>query len=303
MNNRFESKYVTIHGHEVSYRSGGSGSAILFIHGMAGSSRTWVPVMDELASRFRVIAPDVFAHGSLARTEGDPSLAAQANDVRDLMAALGIERATIVGQSLGGSLAMQFAYQHPQACERLVLIASGGLGREVSWILRAITLPGTDYLMPLAFPSFLRGDGAELPWWLRRLGAASPYALELWRAYAALTEASTRKAFVRTLRAVVDPGGQSIAAHDRLGLTAGVPTLIVWGELDAIIPVEHAHAAYRAMPESHLEIFTGAGHFLHVEEPERLATTVAGFVAGTSPSQAEPASYREMLRSRLRASA
>jgi pimeloyl-ACP methyl ester carboxylesterase len=214
--------------------------------------------------------------------------------------ALGIERVTLVGQSLGGGVAMQLAYQHPELCERLVLVGSGGLGREVSWILRLLTLPAAEYAMPLLFPRFLRDRGDRFSRFLRDRGIRAPHAAEMWRAYASLTEPENRQAFVRTLRAVIDLGGQTVSALDRLYLAAAVPTLILWGDRDDIIPVEHAHAAHEAMPGSRLEIFEGAGHFLHVEEPLRFAEVLGEFIAGTEPRHRDLESFRELLQAGAR---
>jgi len=301
MEAEFELQHISIHGHEVGYRMTGSGPVILLIHGMAGSSRTWGPVMAQLARHYTVIAPDLLGHGESAKPLGDYSLGAFASGLRDLLAILGIEQVTVVGQSLGGGVAMQLAYQHPEICERLVLVGSGGLGREVSWVLRALSLPGTEYLMPFAFPWFMGTRSDDLSQLLGKVGVRAPHAVEMWRAYTSLAAASNRRAFVRTLRAVIDPGGQAVSAYDRLYLTSGMATLLVWGELDSIIPVEHAYAAYRAMPGSRLEIFEGAGHFLHVEEPDRFALVLRSFVESTTTTATAPkaVSYRDLLRSRL----
>ena len=132
------SRHVSIHGHDVSYRGGGSGPVVVLIHGMAGSSETWEPVLDELAEHCTVVAPDLLGHGDSDKPRGDYSLGAHASSIRDLLIALGHDRATIVGQSFGGGVAMQLAYQYPERCERLVLVASGGLGQEVALLLRAL---------------------------------------------------------------------------------------------------------------------------------------------------------------------
>jgi len=292
-----ELRTANIHGHEVGYRIAGEGPAVLLIHGMAGSSRTWREVMPRLARRHTVIAPDLLGHGESAKPMGDYSLGAHASGLRDLLVGtLGIERATLVGQSLGGGVAMQLAYQHPELCERLVLAASGGLGREVSWVLRLLTLPAVEYVMPVLFPRLARERGNRVSAFLRDRGVRAPHVAEMWRAYSSLTEPENRRAFVRTLRAVIDPGGQTVSATDRLYLAAGVPTLIVWGGRDDIIPVEHAHRAHELMPGSRLEIFEGAGHFLHVEEPVRFADLLADFVETTEPGPGDMATYRELLR-------
>jgi pimeloyl-ACP methyl ester carboxylesterase len=218
--------------------------------------------------------------------------------VRDLLGVLGLESATLVGQSLGGGIAMQLAYQHPELCERLVLAGSGGLGREVSGVLRLLTLPGAEYLMPAIFPRFVRRRGDAISLFIRDLGIRAPNLAETWRAYASLTEPETRRAFLRTLRAVIDPGGQSVSATSRLYLAAAVPSLILWGERDRIIPVEHGRRAHELMPGSRLEIFENAGHFLHAEEPERFAEVLGDFIAETEPARRDAGSFREMLLGR-----
>jgi pimeloyl-ACP methyl ester carboxylesterase len=289
-------QHVRIHGQEVRYRRAGDGPALLLIHGIAGSSRAWTEVMPLLARAFTVVAPDLIGHGESAKPLGDYSLGAYASGLRDLMAVLDIERATLVGQSLGGGIAMQLAYQHPECCERLVLVDSGGLGREVSWVLRSLTLPGADYLMPVLFPSFVRDWGNAAARFLYDQGLRSGRAAESWRAYASLTDSANRHAFVRTVRAVIDPGGQSVSATDRLYLTAKIPTLIVWGARDGIIPVDHAYAAHEAIPGSRLEIIEGAGHFPHVEEPVRFVEVLTDFVRTTQPATTNREDLVAMLR-------
>ena len=155
-------RHISIHGHNMAYRMEGSGPAVLLLHGIAGSSRTWRDVIPRLTDRFTVIAPDLMGHGSSGKPRGDYSLGAFASGIRDLLEVLDVEAATVVGQSFGGGVAMQLAYQHPERCERLVLVDSGGLGREVSWMLRAMTLPGSEYVMPAIFPGFIRDWGDSL---------------------------------------------------------------------------------------------------------------------------------------------
>jgi len=295
---RLALRHVELHGHSVGYRMAGEGPAVLLLHGMAGSSGTWVPVMRHLADRYTVIAPDLLGHGASAKPRGDYSLGAHASGARDLLGVLGIESATLVGQSLGGGIAMQLAYQHPELCERLVLAGSGGLGREVAGVLRLLTLPGAEYVMPAIFPRFVRRRGDALSMFLRDLGIRAPHLAETWRAYASLTEAETRHAFVRTLRSVIDPGGQSVSATSRLYLAAAVPSLILWGARDRIIPIEHGRRAHELMPGSRLEIFENAGHFLHAEEPERFAEVLGDFIAETEPARRDAGSFREMLLGR-----
>ena len=276
---------VKIHGHEVRYRRAGDPDAetILLIHGLAGSSLTWKPVMNKLAEDYDVLAPDLLGHGESAKPMGDYSLGAMASGLRDLLAILDIERATIVGQSFGGGVAMQLAYQHPELCERLVLVGSGGLGREVSWLLRLCSLPGAEQMMPLIFPRFVANAGNTVGGFLYGRGMRSPLMSEMWRAYSSLAGAENRKAFVRTMRGVIEPGGQTVSALDRLYLAGNLPTLIVWGDHDNIIPVEHAHAAHEVIVGSRLEILDGVGHFPHAEDPDRFVEVLTDFMATTEP--------------------
>src|SRR6476660_2300165 len=141
-------KYLDLHGDRVAYREAGAGEALLLIHGMAGSSATWRAVLPQLSKKYRVVAPDLFGHGDSAKPRGDYSLGAFAAWLRDLLNELGIERVTVIGQSLGGGVAMQFSYQHPELCDRLVLIGSGGLGPDVNWTLRLLAAPGSEFLLP-----------------------------------------------------------------------------------------------------------------------------------------------------------
>ena len=268
---------------------------LLLVHGMASSSTTWRAVLPGLMGHFTVVAPDLVGHGASDKPRHDYSLGAHANILRDLMIALEIERATVIGHSLGGGVAMQLAYQHPQCCERLVLVSSGGLGPEVSWILRALTLPGTEYLMPMLFPSFVRDAGNALGRTLVRLGLRLPNFEEPWRSYVSLTEPGNRHAFMRTLRSVIDPNGQSVNAHDRLYLAGRMPTLILWGRHDRIIPVEHATAAHHAIPGSDLVIFEGSGHFPHTTEPQRFVEVLTRFVKNSEPLHVDAAAWRAHL--------
>ncbi|QGG95315.1 alpha/beta fold hydrolase [Actinomarinicola tropica] len=275
------SSTIQIHGHDVTYRRGGRGEVVVLIHGLAGSSRTWREIMPTLADSYDVIAPDLLGHGESAKPVGDYSLGAFASGLRDLLGALDVPSATIVGQSFGGGVAMQLAYQHPELCDRLVLIASGGLGREVSWLLRLVTLPGVEHLMPLVFPRVAADRGEDLNRFLARRGVHLPHVAEMWRAYASLAGVENRAAFIRTIRGVVEPRGQVVSALDRLYLAAHLPTLIVWGDADDIIPVSHAHAAHAAIPGSRLVILDGVGHFPHLQAPDALLEALTDFLATT----------------------
>lgn len=292
----FPLSHVVIHGHDVGYRRGGEGETVLLLHGLAGSSLTWRAVMPALSRDFDVIAPDLLGHGESAKPMGDYSLGAFASGLRDFLAALDVPRATILGQSFGGGVAMQLAYQHPELCDRLVLVSSGGLGREVSWLLRLLTLPGAEHLMPLIFPRLVANRGGDVGRLLGHVGVRAPNLAEMWRAYASLAGAENRKAFVRTIRGVIEPGGQTVSALDRLYLASHLPTLIVWGDRDPIIPVRHAQTAHEAIPGSRLAILEGVGHFPHVEAPEQFLSVLTDFLESTTAGPAEPGRLHDLLR-------
>jgi pimeloyl-ACP methyl ester carboxylesterase len=269
----------------VSYRTAGSGPALLLLHGIANSSETWERVAPLLSRRFTLIAPDFLGHGGSSTPRGDYSLGAHASRVRDIVTALGHERVTVVGHSLGGGVAMQFAYQFPERTERMALVSSGGLGREVHALLRAAALPGADYVLPFLTAGPLVGLGRELGGLLRRVRVRAGGDLEvLARGLASLDNAGSRQAFLHTVRAVIEPGGQRVSAYDRLALAAVLPTLIVWGERDAIIPVHHGAAAHRAMPGSRFVRFPDAGHMPHDDEPRAFAGLVTDFCDTTEPA-------------------
>ncbi len=289
-----------LHGHRVSYHAAGppdAGSAIVLIHGITADSGTWRTVVPALARTHRVIAPDLLGHGLSAKPRGDYSLGAYAAGIRDLLGALGVERATVIGHSLGGGVAMQLAYQFPERLERLVLVSSGGLGREVSLLLRAATLPGAGLVLPVLVaegPRTVAGALRRAAGWLGL--RPSTDVAEVARGMATLAESDARAAFLATLSAIVDHGGQRVSATDRLYLASAVPTLIVWGAQDAIIPVEHGAAAHAAIPGSRLEVFDGAGHFPHLDDPMRFLDLLEDFLAGTEPADIDEERWRERLR-------
>ena len=289
-------RHIRLHGHDVGYRMAGQGPAIVFVHGLAGSSTTWREVMPVLAERFTVLAPDLLGHGESAKPRGDYSLGAYASGLRDLMAALGIERATFVGHSLGGGVALQLAYQFPERCERLVLVASGGLGKEVNPFLRAVSLPGSELVMPVLLSGQMHSVLSAISGWFAqrglRLGSTGR---EMWRSYSGLSETRGRLAFIHTVRSVIDPFGQRVSARDRLYLASEVPTLLVWGDRDRIIPVEHGHIAHSLIPGSTLVVVPDVGHFVPTEAPAAFLEAFESFVESSEPAQANESELRALL--------
>ena len=284
----FEPWQIDLHGNRAIYRIAGSGPLVVLIHGMVNSSRHWESVALRLAEEHTVIAPDLIGHGESATPRGDYSLGAHAASIRDLLAVIGIERATIVGHSLGGGVAMQFFYQFPQRTERLVLVSSGGLGREVSPMLRTAALPGASAALWLvAHPRVVAafaGGGHRM----RQRGAAKGVYLQaIARALRPLSQPGAREAFLQTLRSVIDVRGQRVSARDRLHLLRDMPTLVVWGERDNTIPLEHGRATHAAVPHSRFETLPRAAHFPHLEDPEGLAAVLRDFIHTTEPARLE----------------
>ncbi len=294
-----ELRSQSLHGRRLSYRIAGEEPGILLIHGITNESATWEPILEELAGRGHgAIAPDMPGHGLSERHRGDHSLGAHACVIRDLLAALYTERerVTVVGHSLGGGIAMQFAYQFPELVERLVLIDTGGLGREVSPLLRSATLPGADPVIRVIGSQRLAKAGAWVGRTLERFNLPPGAEVkEIARGISSLGDAEHREAFLRTVRLILSPGGQKINATDRLYLMEEVPTLFIWGDRDPIIPLVHGKAAKELAPGSRLEVFEGRGHFPHLDEPERFVDLLLDFIE-TTPA-AEP--DRDKLRERL----
>ena len=292
-------KLIRLHGQRIAYRDVGSGPALLLIHGIAESGWIWDDVIPMLAREYRVIAPDLLGHGKSSKPRGDYSLGNQATLMRDLLVALNIESASLVGHSLGGGITMQFAYQYPERCERMVLIASGGLGDDVTFILRSLGLPGAGLVAPLVLSASVHNAMGRMGEWISRLGIrASPAQAALWRSLGALTHPATREAFVATVNAVVDHRGQRVSAIERLYLAEQLPTLLLWGDRDRIIPVDHARAAHKVMPHSRLEIIERAGHFLPVERAREVGYLTLEFLATTEAAHLSSGDYGSALRQR-----
>jgi pimeloyl-ACP methyl ester carboxylesterase len=290
------SQQIELHGHPVTYHRMGSGPAVLLVHGITSSSRTWRTVMPALAERHTVIAPDLLGHGRSAKPRGDYSLGAYASGLRDLLVALEIPSATVVGHSLGGGVAMQFAYQFPERLERLALVDSGGLGGEVNLVLRAATLPGAEFVLPLLASGPLRGAGAAVGSVLGRVGLrASADVRGMAEGFESLGDGAARRAFVHTARSVIDPSGQRVDATDRLYLAEHVPSLIVWGSRDRMIPVKHGEEAHALMPNSRFEVFEGAGHFPFNDDPDRFVALLHDFIASTPPAVFDDDRIRRLM--------
>ena len=294
----------TLHGYERSYLRAGSGPVVVLVHGIGESSATWAEVVPRLARTHTVIAPDLLGHGLSDKPRADYSLGGFANGLRDLLIVLGVDTATVVGHSLGGGIALQFAYQHPTMCERLVLVASGGLGTEVSPLLRLAALPGgglglrASLLPPVRVPTSLAVRAAARLGWL--CPAEADGMLEAWQG---LRDSGTRRAFLRTLRSVVDGHGQSVTGRDRLYLATELPTLVVWGGRDHVLPVAHAMAVEELLPGSRLELLPDAGHMPHRSDPDLFVELLREFLSSTPAAKHDLATWRRLLAAESEVSA
>jgi pimeloyl-ACP methyl ester carboxylesterase len=289
---------VELHGHRVGYRtSGGGGQLLVLLHGITSTSEAWRKVMPRLAERYTVVAPDMIGHGRSAKPRGDYSLGAYAAGVRDLLAVLGFERGTVVGHSFGGGIAMQFSYLFPEYVARMGLISSGGLGTEVHPLLRAATLPGSEWVLPLIAREWPVRAGGAIASAAGRLGIeAGPDLAEFARGYASLTADGASDAFIHTMRSVIDHDGQRVSALDRLYLADQMPTLIIWGSDDPVIPVAHGRRAHEIVAHSRYVEIPGAGHWPMLDDPDRVVAEITGFMEETEPFEWSLEKVRERLR-------
>jgi pimeloyl-ACP methyl ester carboxylesterase len=291
---------VDLYGTKMAFVDVGRGDPVVLLHGITCSAASWNRLVPALAKHHRVIVPDLPGHGLSSRARGDYSVASLALHVRDLLMGLGVARATFVGHSLGGGVTMQTAYAYPELVSRMVLVASGGLGESVGLALRAATLPGVEWLLPLAFNRF----GARVT---RQLGRhlTDPRMVtfqELAYSYAMLADPAARRAFVSLIRSVIDWNGQRIDATRRLHLAEDVPMMVVWGDADVILPIGHGIRAARDLPVDRFEVFEGAGHFPHLEQADRFLEVFDEFLRESPPAANSHRHLAEQIRMAMHAS-
>lgn len=292
-----EVRFVTIHGHRRAYVQVGSGPTVLLLHGLGCDHTTWTPVLRQLAEHFTVIAPDLLGHGLSAKPRADYSLGGYANGMRDLLTVLGIDKVTVVGHSFGGGVAMQFAYQFPERTERMMLVASGGLGPEVTPAIRVITVPGFHQLMGVLTLPGLRQVTKGALHTLSRVPLRATHDLdEVADIVDTFQDPRSRAAIRHVVRAVVDTHGQIVTMADRAYLTEVMPMAVVWGRDDMVIPVRHAGNAAAMAPKARIDVIPGAGHFPHKDEPELFVGLLRDFVHTTAPVNHSRARWRRMLK-------
>lgn len=292
-----EVQYVTVHGHRRAYVKVGQGPALLLLHGMGCNHTTWTPVIRDLAKRYTVIAPDLLGHGLSDKPRADYSVGGYANGMRDLLSLLDIERVTVVGHSLGGGVAMQFAYQFPERTERLVLVAPGGVGPEVTPIIRAVNLPFFHEAVGVATLPGIRHAVVAGMQALSRTGLDHTRDLgEVAEIFDNLKDSKTRRAFGHVVRAVVDLRGQIATMVDRAYLTEAMPILVIWGQHDRVIPSHQADRVRRIAPGAVVEVLPNSGHFPHKDHPERFVKTLHDFIRSTRPATFDREKWRSLLR-------
>ena len=292
-----EVQYLTIHGHKRAFIKQGSGPALLLLHGLGCDHTTWLPVVAALSRRYTVIAPDLLGHGLSAKPRADYSVGGYANGMRDLLTVLGIDKVTVVGHSFGGGVAMQFAYQFPERTERMVLVAPGGLGPEVSPAIRAITLPGFHQVMGvLTLPGLRHLTKASLRA-LATSGMTKARDLdEVAEIVDSFKDPRSRRAIRHVVSAVVDWRGQIVTMVDRAYLTQAMPMCVIWGTDDAVIPVRHAGIAAELAPGATVEVIANAGHFPHKDHPQRFVKIVDEFIRMHPAAAYHRGRWRTLLR-------
>ena len=292
-----ELQRITIHGHERAYVKMGEGPVLLLLHGLGCDHTTWLPVMHALARHFTVIAPDLLGHGDSAKPRADYSVGGYANGMRDLLTVLNVDKVTVVGHSFGGGIAMQFAYQFPERTERMILVAPGGLGPEVSPFIRAVTLPGFHQVMGVATMPGIRHLGkAGLRALSRSKLTATRDLNEVAEIYESFRDPRARAAIRHVVRAVVDMRGQIVSMVDRAYLTQAMPMLVVWGADDVVIPATHAENVARLAPGAMVEVLPNSGHFPHKDHPDRFVKIVQDFIRATTPAAYHRGRWRQLLR-------
>ena len=290
-------QFVTVHGHRRAFVKQGTGPVLLLLHGLACDRRTWSGVIDELARDFTVVAPDLLGHGLSDKPRADYTLGGYANGMRDLLTVLGIDKVTVVGHSFGGGIAMQFAYQFPERTERMVLVSPGGLGPDVTPLIKLVQAPGWEPAMGVLTQPLVRHLGTTT---LRTLGRVDTKLtrdldevaeiVESWR------DRRTRFAIRHLVRAVIDWRGQIVTMSDRAYLTEAMPLAVVWGRDDLVIPAKHAENVRVLAPEARVEVFERSGHFPHKDHPERFVQLVRQFIAETEPASYSRARFRRLLQ-------
>lgn len=272
---------TTVHGNRISYQEAGpaDGPVIVLVHGLLSDSETWSGTIGPLAARgLRVLAVDLLGHGASDAPRGRYLLDDFAVFLDGFLDALGLDRVTICGHSLGGAIAVHFGYHYPNRVERFVLVSAGGLGKEVNLALRALSVRGAEGLTGAVLGRRPVQWLLRRPWIYRVLRVRPERLANFRRVGRSLMLRDRRHAFFASLRGVIRPSGQRGSFLEMKYLAGQVPTLLVWSERDAIIPVRHAHATHEHLPGSRLVVLPGGTHEPHRVHAERVADEVRAFL-------------------------
>ena len=279
-------KNIRINGTNVSYVQAGQGPVVLLLHGLGASKVTWTCNVEPLAQAgFTVLALDLPGHGDSDKPRHlsyDPLNAAKL--IYDFSRALGVDRLSLVGSSAGGLMVGLFALEHPEMTDRLVLVGSGGLGKQLPWFLRAISLPVVGDLFYL--PGLYKKMGATKRIFYRPPPFVDEVIDELQRVR---TLPGARRAALRSIRSSIDYSGLRRHRYivDRLK-DSPVPLMTVWGENDIIIPISHAHRLRRELPDSAMHIIPECGHWPHMEKADQFNRLLLEFLERSSVDVAAP---------------
>jgi len=296
-----ETQFVTIHGHRRAYALGGrqigTAPVLLLLHGLGCDRHTWDPVWNRLARRYTLLAPDLLGHGESDKPRGDYSPGGYANGMRDLLTVLGIDKVTVLGHSFGGAVAMQFAYQFPERTERLALVDPGGLGNEVSALIRSLGLPGYDLVLHALTAPVVRQVNVTALKMLSRTGVPELRDLgEVAAILDSLKDPGKRYAVHKLVTGVIDWRGQNVTMRDRAYLTEAMPLWIVWGADDRVLPASHAETAREIAPRAQVTVLKDAGHFPHRDHPDAFVDLLTGFMDSTVPATYSRARWRRLLK-------
>ena len=295
---RHEVEYLTIHGHRRAFVRTGSGPALLLLHGLGADHTTWDRVIDQLARRYTVVAPDLLGHGESAKPRADYTLGGYANGMRDLLTVLGIDKVTLVGHSFGGGVAMQFAYQFPERTERLMLVGSGGLGPEVTPVIRAITTPGFEHFMgPLTLPGVRHVAAAAMRGAQAHRDQGVP---RLRRGRGDLRDVPASTTPARPSRTSRGPSSTGAARSSPWPTARTSPRRCRCASSGARTTGSSRPPTPRwpptLAPGARVEVIANAGHFPHKDHPERFVRIVNDFVRKSQPATYSRARFRSLLK-------
>ena len=276
-------KYATVGDLEVHYAEAGEGPAVLLVHGLGSSLITWDRNMGPLAEAgYRVIAVDLPGHGDSDKPRDlsyDPGAAP--TFLKSFLAAVGVERATVVGNSAGGLLVAMFALAHPEFVDKVVLVSSGGLGPEVSWFLRLLSVPVLGEV--LYQPRLDRNNDI-----VKRMFYNPPSFLDdlLPEIQRVRNLPGSRYAAIQSIRSSINLLGlrkERNILHDLKQLTA--PLMIIWGQEDIIIPASHADLVLQELPRSVVHILSECGHWPHMEKFDEFNAHLLRFLLDSASHQ------------------